>query len=400
MFYWEKSMVVSEKSLPAADANEDRIEVLIIDDSPSDREYYARCLDDMSIEASLAPSGAEGRKMLYEYPYDCVLLDYNMPRHDGIDVLQALTRDTSTHAPPVIMLTGAGSEDVAVSAWQSGAADYLCKDKVTLESLHRAVTNAVEKSRLKRTIAEHAAKLEKANSELRKRNEEIKRFYQTISHELNTPLAAARECVSVVCDGVAGTLNPEQKEFLEDAIDSHDQMAGHIQDLMESTRLDNGKIKVVRRPFCLEDAIRRTMAANAQLARDYSVDIHSSVPEDLPRVNADRNRIIQVLCNLLSNAIKHSQASHAVYINVERTGDRVRIEVVDKGCGIDEIHQTGIFERLFQVPASREKGNGLGLGLSIAKEIIRLHDSEIDVQSSLGQGSVFSFELEAVTKSR
>lgn len=390
-------MAVRESDLFDIALHEDTIHVLIIDDSPSDRDYYARCLRDHGFIVSAAETGEEGRRKLDQKPYDCVLLDYYMPREDGIDVLNAIRIDPSRPATPVVMMTGAGSEDVAVSAWKSGAADYLCKDKITPNALQRAVINAVEKSRLRQTVAEHAAELEEANRTLRKRNDEIKRFYLNVSHELNTPLAAARECVSLVYDGVAGAVSPEAREYLEDAIESHDQLAEHLKDLIESTRLDNGKLKVFPKPIQLDRVIRRTLAANARLARARNVEIETQISDALPKVMADKDRLVQVLCNLLSNAIKHSHASHSVLLRVSGIDTKVRIEVIDKGCGIEATHHTGIFERLFQVPKSGVDSGGLGLGLSIAQEIVKLHGSSIIVQSEPNQGSNFSFELDTAT---
>lgn len=387
-------MAVRKSELFDVALHEDTIHVLIIDDSPSDRDYYARCLRDNGLQVAAAATGEEGRRKLDQKPFDCVLLDYFMPREDGIDVLNAIRIDPSRPATPIVMMTGAGSEDIAVSAWKSGAADYLCKDKTTPNALQRAVINAVEKSRLRQTVAEHATELEEANRKLRKRNDEIKRFYLTISHELNTPLAAARECVSLVYDGVAGPVSPEALEYLEDATESHDQLAEHLKDLIESTRLDNGKLKISAKPIVLDRVIRRALAANARLARSRNVDIETQIPESLPKIMGDKDRLVQVLCNLLSNAIKHSHASHSVLLRVTPVEKKMMIEVVDKGCGIEEMHHTGIFERLFQVPRSGSENAGLGLGLSIAREIIKLHGSSIDVQSELNQGSNFSFELD------
>ena len=377
----------------------DDIHILIIDDSPSDREFYMRCLQDSGISVATASNGADGRRMLAEQTFDCVLLDYYMPREDGIDVLNSLHVDASQSETPVVMMTGAGSEDIAVSAWKSGAADYLLKDKITPHALQRAVVNAVEKSRLRKTVAEHAAELEKANAVLVKRNEEIKRFYLTISHELNTPLAAARECVSLVYDGVAGPVNDEQQEYLEDATASHDQLAEHLNDLIQSTQLDNRKFQLQMKPIHIDRIVRRTVASNAQLARSRNVEIQTKAPERLPKVMADPNRLVQVMCNLVGNAIKHSKSSDVVCLNVQQRADKLRIEVIDSGCGIDEVHHTGIFERLFQVPNAGSENIGLGLGLSIAQEIIRLHGSTIEVESEPSKGSRFFFELDIATGS-
>ncbi len=386
-------MAVRKEELPQAVLHTDQKNILIIDDSPTDREYYERCLEDLGFNVVAASGGDEGQRKIERQPFDCILLDYFLPRENGIDVLNAIRLDPDRAGPPVILITGAGNEDVAVSAWKSGAADYLAKDKITPESLKRAVTNAVEKHDLRRALAEHAAELEAANRALRKRNEEVSRFYMNVSHELNTPLAAAQEFVSLVRDKVAGPLTDEQAEYLDDALDSHRLLAQHIDDLIETTRLNNGKMKVNPVPVDFHALVRRVLAANAQLSRDKSVAIETDIPDEMPRVLADRNRIFQVLCNLVRNAVKHSHTRLPIVVRAELLAHSVNIVVEDSGCGIDPLHQTGIFDRLFQVPKPGESDEGLGLGLSIAQEIVKLHGSEIHVASEPGKGSAFSFEL-------
>lgn len=386
-------MVVANSELPVAETNLDDIHVLVIDDNPADRDFYARSLRDFGVTVSTAADGSEGRKRLGQGVFDCVLVDYRMPREDGLSVLNAIVADPSRPLTPVILMTGQGNEDLAVNAWKTGAADYLAKDSATPDAVHRAVVNAVEKSRLRHEVLEHAVELETANTALRRRNDEIRRFYHSISHELKTPLSAAREFLSLVQDGVAGPVTEQQKEYLEYAVESCDQLAEHFNDLVETTRLDNGKIEIRPKNFDLMHAVKRAMASTAQLARERKVDVATDIPDDLSKVHADENRIVQVLCNLLSNAIKNSVPGSVVRIEASADDAAVRVDVVDNGCGIEEEHHTGIFERLFQVPDAPNTNGGLGLGLAIAQAIVGLHGSEITVDSEPGIGSTFSFVL-------
>ncbi len=377
-----------------AAATDHSLRILVIDDNPSDREFYSRCLKNRGCQVVTASTGEEGTRKFAQQPVDCVLLDYNLPRWDGLDVLTAFVMDPHRSPVPIIMVTGQGSEDIAVSAWKNGAADYLSKDVVSPEAIHRAVINAVEKNRLRMEVAAHAADLANTNDTLRKRNAEIKRFYHTVSHEIKTPLAAAREFVSLVQDGVAGPVSEQQAEFLDYALSSCDQLAEHPHDTIESARLDNSKLKLKLGPFQISGAVNRALASNAAAAREKSVTIQTRIPDDIADVVGDENRIVQVLCNLLNNALKWSEENSKILLEVTLVDEGVDVSVIDEGPGIDPAHHTGIFERLYQVTEDPHiNGGGLGLGLSIAQELVRQHGSKIRLDSALGKGSTFTFHL-------
>jgi signal transduction histidine kinase len=145
------------------------LSILIVDDSPEDRAVYRRLLaQDRERTYSFLETdrGEEGLRLGRERRPDCLLLDYRLPDTDGLEFLERLAEETAERPLPVVVLTGQGSEAVAVQAMKSGAQDYLLKGEISAEVLKRAVANAIEKVALKREIAEHAAELARANAEL------------------------------------------------------------------------------------------------------------------------------------------------------------------------------------------------------------------------------------------
>jgi signal transduction histidine kinase len=294
-------------------------------------------------------------------------------------------------------LTGSGGELVAAEALRLGAADYMTKDLMSTKSLHRAIINALEKAQLRRTLAEHQQNLEQTNHILTKQNQEIQRFYHTLAHELKTPLTSAREFMSIMLDGLAGPLTSEQQEYLHISQDCLGQITNQVNDLLDITRLDTGKLSIHQQQEDLPALISRVVTAMNTSAQHKSITISTFSTLKNSFAWIDPSRMTQVLTNLLSNAIKFTPTGGS--ITVEATDNpkdpsSVDITVKDTGSGVPPEHLPHIFDRLFQVEEGHTRmEGGLGLGLSIAQEIIKLHGGTIIVQSQLGEGTQFTLTL-------
>lgn len=379
--------------------------LLIIDDDQVDREAYLRYLSGdrtASYRIIEAVSAAQGAQLLAEGPYDCVVLDYLLPGSDGLTVLRNFRgHEGGNLKSPVIMMTGQGNESVVVEAMKLGIADYLIKDGLTAEAFRRAIKNAVTRWRLHRTVAEKSQRLEQANAELKQRAEEMQRLYHVVSHELKTPLTAVREFIALVLDGVAGPEpTTDQKIYLEHALDGCDQIARHVNDLSDSSRLENAKLRLNLAPVRPERIISFALASIRHITVAKSLLLKTEITPDLPPVLADEVRLSQILGNLLGNAAKFTPPRGEIELLAQYkpgTTDEIQIVVRDTGCGIAPEHLDKIFNRLYQVPHAGDDlmGSGLGLGLSIARELVELHGGTLCVESVLGIGSTFRFTLPA-----
>lgn len=397
---------------PAQDTGTFRgpMRLLIIDDDPVDRQTYLRFLrgdETNSYVVVEAATAEEGLEQLNEGPFDCIVLDYRLPGVDGLAVFQAFRNSESAEAvPPVVMMTGQGNEAVAVEAMKCGISDYLTKEGLTANAFQRAVANAVEKWRLRVTLSEKNRRLAQANAELKKRAAELQRIYHAVSHELKTPLTAVREFIALVLDGVVAPLDSaDNKALLEHALDGCDQMAHHVNDLVDSTRLETDKLKLKLEPVRIDRITEFAMASIRHVATVKNLRLHTRVEPNLPCVLADGVRFTQILGNLLGNAAKFTASGGTISLTAQRkAGDDslVEIAVADTGCGIAPQHLRQIFDRLYQVPQVGDElmGSGLGLGLSIARELVRLHGGQLNVESKLGQGSTFRFTLPVHVDSR
>ncbi len=382
----------------------DSLKILVIDDNPADRELYRQFLiDDFDQEYEFNETGLgkEGVNICSSNEFDCILLDYHLPDVNGIEFLNLLNRETKIKIP-VIMLTGQGNETIAVDALRAGAADYLPKRVVSTESLKRTINNAVEKFHLRNAIESQTHRLQEKNRELTHKHEEIQRFYQTVSHELKTPLTSIKEFVCIILDGLAGPINDEQKEYLSLVKESCMQMAKDVNDLLDVTRLETGKYRVELEPNNIENVIYHVVNSMKVIAKQKLITLDVQLEENLPNVYMDPKRVEQILTNLINNAIKFTGKYGKIFIKGGFESDKsdyIKISVTDTGCGIAVDDLKKVFERLYQVKpehnpnATSTSAGGLGLGLSICKELVNLHNGQITVKSKVGKGSSFSFTL-------
>lgn len=379
------------------------LKILIIDDNEMDRLVYRRCLSMhetrvFSIEE--AASAQEGLVLYNNEQYDCILLDYHLGSSTGIEVLDQIVENNPVSRPAIVMLTGFGTIDGAADAMKRGADDFLQKSNVSVESLSRAIGNAVEKVALRRSVSSKQQYLQIANEQLTKQNEEIKRFYHSVSHELKTPLTSLREFVSMVHEGVAGETNDDQNDLLTTALESCDQLCTHLNDLTDSVSLETGAFRLDLDhvdPVCVVD---KSVRQFEQLFASAGIGFVHEVDKTMPSIRADEARIVQVLSILLANAKKFTPEGGNVVLKSERIGPEgngIRFSVADTGCGIESQHLNLVFDRLYQVSKEDEWGcrarEGLGLGLSIAKQIMLQHGGELVVESEPGVGSEFSFTV-------
>jgi PAS domain S-box-containing protein len=244
---------------------------------------------------------------------------------------------------------------------------------------------------------ESEVKLEQSNRDLVRKNQEIQNFYHTLSHELKTPLTSAREFIAIVMDGLAGPLNDTQMEYLSIARDSCNQLRVCINDLLDATRLETGKLAIELKPRPMAAIIQRVVATMAPGAAEKQITLRHEVQPDLGEIPLDENRIKQVITNLVNNAIKNTPTGGHILVSAgEAPGqpELIQVSIIDTGCGIPREEHERIFDRLYQIKAGdATTEQGVGLGLYLCRELIQLHGGNIWVESEPGRGSTFAFVL-------
>ena len=432
--------------------------VLIVDDSLEDREAYRRFLtSDHGHRYDLieTQTGAEGITLCRTHLPDCVLLDYRLPDLDGLAFLTDLRCEVDGVGVPVIVLTGQGSEAVAVEAMKNGAQDYLLKGTMTPASLVRAVENAIQKvtllrgmrrqtrelsvaneelqrevanrkraeealqrtyDELEQLVAARTAELSRANRELsleiaeRRRIEEERaqllvreqqanrlkdEFLATVSHELRTPLNAVLGWARVLR---SANVDPAlQARALESIERNAQSQARLIEDILEVSRIVTGKLRLRVKALDLAQVIDAAVDVVRPAAEAKDIALQTDIARRPWQSVGDPDRLQQIVWNLLSNAVKFTPRGGTVTAALARTSGSDEIIVSDTGKGIDPAFLPHVFAPFRQADASTTRDHGgLGLGLAIVRQLTELHGGTVRAESmGIDRGSRFIVALPA-----
>ena len=235
--------------------------------------------------------------------------------------------------------------------------------------------------------------LQQSNVELRALDRLKSDLLANVSHELRTPLTSVKGYMEALHEELLGPLTDAQREALEVSARSLDRLLYMIDELLSYARFESGAVQLERRNVDLA-AVARQVVEGAFAARGPQLNLHLDVEASLPAVEADDQRIAQVLENLLTNALKFTPDNGRVEVRLWRDGGEVVAEVADTGIGIAREEQQRIFERFYQVQSSStRKYGGIGLGLAIVRQILDAHGATVELASEPGKGSTFRFRL-------
>lgn len=221
-------------------------------------------------------------------------------------------------------------------------------------------------------------------------------FVSNVTHELRTPLTSIQGFAETLLEGALE--EPETaRHFVEIMLRESRHLGVLIDELLDLSRVESGRFRMQRRPTAPGDLVATTVGRLAQKAERAGLQLSADVPEGLPPVNGDPDRLVQVLSNLVENAIKYTPAGGRVTLSARHEGGRVLIAVADTGIGIPRADLGRIFERFYRVDKARTRATGgTGLGLAIAKHIVEAHGGTIAVESEVGKGSTFTVILPAM----
>jgi signal transduction histidine kinase len=246
---------------------------------------------------------------------------------------------------------------------------------------------AIQNARLFREIEDKSRQLEAAS---RHKSE----FLANMSHELRTPLNAILGFSEVLAERMFGELNPKQEEYLRDIHTSGQHLLSLINDILDLSKVEAGRLELELASFNLPMAVENAMTLVRERATRHGITLDQAIDDRVGNIVADERKVKQILLNLLSNAVKFTPAGGRIGLTATATAEAITISVSDTGIGIAPEDQATIFEEFRQVGRDdARKQEGTGLGLTLAKKFVELHGGQIWVQSQVGQGSTFSFTL-------
>jgi two-component system, sensor histidine kinase and response regulator len=367
---------------------EDDLQVLIVDDDLVDRMLVKRSLKNagMKVACSEAENYAQALQILAHESFDCIFVDYQLPDRDGLSLVQCI-RELKIKSP-IVALTGHGDEQIAVELMKAGATDYLTKSRISPESLSQILRNAV---RVYRAEAETA--MQRAD------------FIAHLTHDLRTPLVAADMMLKLFKKAAFGTLPPEMESPLTAMIDSNQNLLDMVNILLEVNCYEAGE-KILTPIVCNLWQISQEVIHELQpLAQDKGLELKLTVvgdtfdPNDQLLVMGDCQEIRRMITNLVGNSLKFTDEGE-VELRLQLTPPKaedpptitgwVTLDVQDTGLGMSPEQQATIFQRYRK---GSHKQAGSGLGLHLVHIIVTAHQGTIEVNSTVGQGSLFTVHL-------
>lgn len=370
------------------------IRVLIVEDVEDDALLTLDALrQEFQVSFERVQSAQAMQDALNRAQWDVVVSDWQMP---GFNALQALKLSQASDPNlPFIIVSGTVGEDMAVSAMQVGAHDYLIKDNLT--RLNAAVTRELREAAIRRKYAEAAQQLEQRAEELYRSNRELERFAYVAAHDLQEPLRMVASYSELLLRNVG--------PHLSDAADA-EKLVGFIREGID--RMERLILGLLTYSKVVHDAEQdlRTVDAN-EAVREAIRHLNGSIREagaqiitgDLPKVRADATQLVQIFQNLIGNAVKYHQKGSPPQIRISAApdGDDWVFVVRDNGIGIAAEHHERIFHIFKRL--HREEYPGLGIGLALTKRLVEMHGGRIWVESEQGAGSTFLFTLGRATRS-
>lgn len=355
------------------------IRILVVDDSAVVRQNICSALEAYRFQTIDAKDGEVAFQLLEEHPdIRLVISDYNMPGLDGFQLLEKIRQKWTRAELPFIGVSGNDAPFLSARFLKLGANDFLAKP-FTREELYSRVLNNIE--------------MLEFIQELKKLDEQKNRFLGMAAHDLRNPINGISGFSELLLELSADKLDAQEREFLGLIHQSSGEMLSIVNDLLDLNAIQTGNLEIRRKRDNLGDVINGRLKLFDTMAQQKGITLvfNRNTSED---ILLDRIRISQVLDNLISNAVKFSPADSSIEIALDESGDSAVVSVRDSGPGISSDDLDKLFIPFSKASARPTGGEAsTGLGLAITKRIVEAHGGRVTVESTLGEGSCFAFEI-------
>ncbi len=378
--------------------------ILVVDDNPDNIRLLFDLFSGAGLRVLVAQNGADALELARENPPDIILLDVMMPDMDGYETCRRLKAHPACRPVPVIFLTSLSDSEYKLRGFAAGGVDYITKPFRREEVMARVAIH-LRLFRLQEDLAEKNRLLEKEIAERRRAelaaaaaNRAKNEFLANMSHELRTPLNGILGYAQIL------RLDDGAEEGRRKGLDIIERCAHHLLDLineiLDLARIEARRLELMPADFHLPRFLEGVAAMVQVQAEAKGLDFRYDPDPDLDlTARADEKRLGQVLLNLLSNAVKYTPAG-SIRFSVRRCPvppdgrRRYRFEVSDTGAGIPPDRRADIFSAFTQIGEHHQCADGAGLGLAISRRLVELMGGVLSVESQMGEGSVFWFEID------
>lgn len=351
------------------------IKILLIEDDSDDAFLFGEMLEkakekNVSYALTTTESLSEAFELLTKQEFNLIITDLGLPDSQGIETLISLKKQVPEI--PIVVLTNLNEETAGAEAVQSGAQDYLVKGYLTSFWLAHSIRYALERHNLQKQI-----------------DQMKEEFVTTITHDLKSPVTSIIGFAELLANPAYGEISPRKMHFLRIIKHAAELLLGLINNILSASKIEAGKMTYNFTTFKLDELLHELIEVFEPQLIQKGINCQSLCKEDLC-VYADRFWTRQVFYNLLSNAIKFTPQGGSITILATPKEDRVAVEVRDTGQGIPDSEKGKLFQKYSQVQGDRR---GTGLGLYIVKHILAGHNSQVTMESEMGKGSSFYFDL-------
>ncbi|MBI1247591.1 response regulator [bacterium] len=391
--------------------NEYRVyKVLVLEDDLTDANLIERqCKKSQFLfKITWATRVSEAIGYLDQQGFDAIVADMNVPDSSGLRTISQLREHCGKSA--IIVLTSIDDRMIEKEIFSAGAQDFRKKDELSSVSLGRGIVHAIERQEQVNQIKRLVGRLKKSqkrltvqSQQLKRKNRRLTKLYRTarefvdnVSHDLRTPLTVIKDYVSIIRDGMAGSVQAEQMKLLGKVALRTDDLNHMVDDILDASKLESGLLGAWRRTSCTCQLLEHAASLLRERASINGVKLVIDCPQDLPEVYCDCEKAIRVITNLGINAIKHSRSGQTVTIwaKLQPEEGEVRIGITDRGPGIERESLELIFQRFEQLKDQVSSTvQGFGLGLNIAQRLTHINLGKLTVESQVGKGSTFSFTV-------
>jgi len=384
----------------------DPVQFLLVDDLEDNLLSLEALLRRDGLVIHRARSGPDALEILLNNEIGLALLDVQMPGMDGFELAELMRGTERTRRVPIIFVT-AGTSDRRrrFRGYEAGAVDFLqkpiepdilkSKAAVFFELDRQRRQLAQQRDEIKIQADENTRLLEESRTyaavlkEMDRRKDE---FLATLAHELRNPLAPIRNGLQILKAPANDKVASEVREIMEHQV-TH--LVRLIDDLLDVSRVSEGKINLRTQEITVQAAIESAIESSSHLIESCKHTLKVDMASEPLWLYADLTRMAQVISNILNNAAKYTPPGGEISISAHKIGDHVAIAVSDNGIGIPGDMQSEVFEMFTQVNNSLDRSQGgLGIGLSLARRLIEMHNGTINVRSAGdGKGSTFTITL-------